>query len=167
MAKKKKEPGIELDVLNTIGSKGNVKIKVYNNDKLYKIIEKHNTGTGALCNYIRDVVIGLSTTINQPSVIKPCTKLASGELVPISNQGVDFVSRWRGADYSYESTAVIKFIIPWPQLSIGGKIDGFQLSSRNKELDYYAYVELDDPIIIAEHTNIEVEWSIKINIKGV
>ena len=165
--KNEQESGIEFDISNTLGYEGNVKIKVYDNDKLYKTIEKHNAGTGALCKYIRDIVIGLGLSINQPSAIKPCTKLASGELVPISNQGIDFASRWRGTDNPYDSTAVIKFIIPWPMLSVGGRIDGFQLSSRNTELGYYASVMLDDPIIISAHTNIEVEWSIKINIKGV
>ena len=161
MAKSKKENKVmSVDITNNIKSKGNVKIKVYKGDKLCKTIEKHNTGTADLCKFLRDSIVGLSTTVDQPSIIKPCDFI-SGSLVPISNQGVPFVSRWRGSDSDTDSTAVIKFIIPWTQLSVNRKIWGFQLFNKNQMM--HAYIKLDTPIEIYAQTNIEVEWSLKIS----
>lgn len=166
MSKSKKEiknDSLICDILNTIEYNGNVKIKVYNNDTLFKTIENHNTGTIDLCNYIRDVMIGLGMSINQPTVIQPCRK-SGGVLVPMSTQGIDFVSRWRGTNSSTEATAVIKFIIPWVQLSNGQVIGGFRLCSKNRDNGYYAEIMLndDEEITITSHTNIEVEWSLKV-----
>lgn len=166
MAKKKTVDKINtntLEVINNLKSQGNVKIKVFNGDKLYKIIEQHNTGTFDLCKYVRDIMIGYVSSINQPSIIKPCDTNINGDLIPISNQGVPFISRWRGKDVkeSLSSVAVIKFIIPWTQLSVGREIWGFQLFSKDQVL--YAYIKLDIPIQIYAQTNIEVEWSLKIS----
>ena len=82
----------------------------------------------------------------------------------MSTQGIDFVSRWRGTNSSTEATAVIKFIIPWVQLSNGQVIGGFRLCSKNRDNGYYAEIMLndDEEITITSHTNIEVEWSLKV-----
>lgn len=165
MARKKKTDDVMnqmYNVLNNIESRGNVKIKVYNNNTLVNVIEKHNTGTVYLCRFIRDSLIGLNTSVDQPTIIKPCSK-KSGQLVPMSNIGVPFVSRWKGADDYTSSIAVIKFIIPWTKLSASKNIEGFQLFSKDTDNDYYAEIFLDDPITIGAHTNIEVEWSLKIS----
>lgn len=163
MNKKKKTQDelLSCNILNSIKSGGNVEIKVYNNNKLIQTIKDHNTGTIELCKYVRDVMIGLGTSINQPTVIKPCSK-SGNILTPISNQGVPFTTRWRGDDSSTDSIAVIKFIIPWTQLAVGRKIGGFRLYSKNTDNDYYAEIILNDEIEVWSHTNIEVTWSLKI-----
>ena len=164
MARKKKENSIEYDIGNNIKSEGNVKIKVFNNGKLYRTINKHNSGTIELCKYIRDVIIGEGISVNQPTIIKPCKKGPENTLIPLSNQGSPFVERWRAKDdpNATSATAIIKFNIHWTQLSDGQEIGGFQLFNLSKD-KCYAYVILDVPIRVYSKTNIEVQWSIKIN----
>ena len=168
-SKKSEETPIVFDVSNSLRYEGNVKVKVLDGSRLLRTIDQHNTGTLNLCKYIRDVLIGLGASVDQPSVIKPCYLNGSKELVPISNLGVPFISRWRGKDSAElkDSIAVIKFLIPWTKLSVGRMIEGFQLFNKSNDPNegkLYAEVKLDDPIEILTSTNIEVEWTLKISL---
>lgn len=153
-------------VTNQHTTQGNVNIKVFNGSKKCNEITTHNTGTVAMCEYLRDALLGANVYGKMPGYIIPC-KYVNNTLKEMFTYGIPYVSN--GAqidDTDGNPEAVIKFMIPSTVLTRGVNIAGLKLYSFDTQRTEYATVDIhDNPIEVTGDTNLEVSWTIKISPK--
>jgi hypothetical protein len=162
---------------NTTISQGNVNITIKNREgKVLNKFSYHNSGTQALCKYIRDALSGDYVINKRPGAIIPCEYIENEQyksqhyLVNMFSAGIDATTisnAAEGEDTDSDSWASVTLscIIPETVLTAGKIIGGFRLYSINKDREEYAWLDIHNynPISIEKGTNIEVEWTLKVS----
>ena len=148
---------------------GNVHVKAYNKGILYDDRIFHNTGTVNLCNYIRDCLKGENVIARRPGYMIPCSWNANEGLIPMFSYGILYTGTENGSDgqpNDSSSTYSLKFLIPSAIWLGKQKIEGFKLYSLGEDRSEYASVDIHlDPILLANVTNLSIEWDLKVSFK--
>lgn len=168
--KNKKDETKLAQIIENPSYAGNVHIKVYNKGLLYDNRLFHNTGTVALCNYIRDCLKGENVIAKRPGYLQPCSWSTDKGLQPMFNYGILYnghaINGQDGNAGDTSSTCSLTFIIPSLVLSGKSQIHGFKLYSLGKTMIEYASVDIhDNPIILTSNANLSIVWDLKISYK--
>lgn len=173
MPKKKKQITLynevkEVKVKENNNIAGNVKITVVQGGRKIRSFTRHNEATQALCEYIRDALLGDYVIAKRPGIIIPCRKV-DGVLTEIFSAGIPDEGVLGRTSPSTGSTDIwaggtLKFIIPETSLTSGMSINGFNLYSRGYDRKLFATLDLgDSSIIVSGNISLEIEWTMKVS----
>ena len=156
---------ISARIMNDSLVESNVNIQfILKNGKVFNTINKHNTGTIYICEYLRDALAGDYVINKRPGLIIPFYE-AGTEKRNIGH-GSTYQGNVKKVDFNPESdtkcSMTLTFLIG-SELSAGQRIDGFRLYGLNdvdlKDENKHLYAELDlgeDYIEVTSGVNLKV-----------
>lgn len=157
------------------GYSGEVKISLIKNGVKYKVVETHNRGTEEFFLYILNCICGQPRYEYRPAYLYLYNyNSESGTETQLVNFGIlyegdTYINSGTDIEKGAYANLTYRFMIPYTIIK-GRDINRLRLKSLSKQgNEYLTYAELDlgQKITIDTDTNLEVEWTLKIENKEV